>query len=305
MISDLFELLDEAVREKCPFLLVEGKDDPQIYARIAEKAGKEVKIFPVNMVEDYTSGCDNVIKAIDKLQPKFDERPENEHLVLGIIDRDSRPYRPLQEDEIDYRTLKSLFILKYYSIETYFATRNNLKKLIEKLTYLSANQITDEILDFVEDNFQNYTNSLYFISLEALKYQCSEDYSAQVQYGHHVKDKNRIDNLYEQLESQKVDLESFAESKNIEIHDLKLICKGKWYLAIYICTTNHQIKSLVQQCKDENAVIPKCAVCEIDTESCQYKYKGGYQTSGLENDILEYIDEEECQDIIQAIQNLH
>lgn len=139
MRYDLVRLLNRAIQLNKPFLLVEGKDDPQIYDRIAEKADKQVDIFPVNMVEDYASGCDNVIKAIDKLQPKFDERPENEHLVLGIIDRDSRPYRPLQEDEIDYRTLKSLFILKYYSIETYFATRNNLKKLIEKLTYLSVN----------------------------------------------------------------------------------------------------------------------------------------------------------------------
>ena len=304
MRYDLVRLLNRAIQLSKSFLLVEGKDDPQIYARIAEKADKQVDIFPVNMVEDYASGCDNVIKAIDRLQPKFDERPENEHLVLGIIDRDSRSYRPLQEDEINYQTLKSLFILKYYSIETYFATRNNLKKLIEKLTYLSANQITDEILDFVEDNFQNYTNSLYFISLEALKNACIENYQNEVGYDDNVKDSRKIQYLDSKLNTKKTDLENFTESKNIKIQDLKLICKGKWYLSIYILTTNHQIKSLAQQCKDENAVIPKCTVCEIDTESCQYKYKDGYQTSGLENDILEYIDEE-CQDIIQAIQNLY
>lgn len=162
-------------------------------------------------------------------------------------------------------------------------------------------------MDFVEGNFQNYTNSLYFISLEALKNACIKNYQNEVQYeDDSVKDWGKFQYLSSKLNAKKEELESFAESKNIEIHDLKLICKGKWYLAIYICTTNHQIKSLVQQCKDENAVIPKCAVCETDTESCQYKYKDVYKKANpiLENDILEYIDEEECEDIIQAIQNL-
>ena len=94
MKYDLYELLGIAIQTNTPFVLVEGKDDPQVYYRIAKKANKEIDIYPINTIEEYASGCDNVIKALHKLQAKFEERDENIHRILGIIDRDVRPYRP-------------------------------------------------------------------------------------------------------------------------------------------------------------------------------------------------------------------
>ncbi len=128
MKYDLFELLNVAITMNKSFLLVEGKDDKQIYARIAKKANKDFDIYLINSIEEYAEGCDSVIKALAKLQPKFLEREDNIQRVLGIIDRDSRSYRTLRSHEIDYQSLKGLFVLKHYSIETYFATRTNLKK---------------------------------------------------------------------------------------------------------------------------------------------------------------------------------
>ena len=165
MKYDLYELLGIAIQTNTPFILVEGKDDPQVYYRIAKKANKEVDIYPINTIEEYASGCDNVIKALYRLQPKFYERDENIYRILGIIDRDVRPYRSLTTDEIDFRTLKGLFVLKYYSIETYFATKNNLKKVIEKLTYATQDIISDEVLFRAEEKFNEIGNELYLISL--------------------------------------------------------------------------------------------------------------------------------------------
>ncbi len=304
MKYDLYELLNTAIFTKTAFILVEGKDDAQIYSRIAKKINKKIDIYPVNIIDEYSSGCDNVIKAIHKLQAKFEERKDNIDKVLGIIDRDVRPYRPLSSDNIDYKTLKGLFILKYYSIETYFATKNNLKKLIEKLTYANQNIITEEVLNIVENNFNKITNELYTISLEALKNSCLTDYNSIVGYDDDkIKEEDRRKYIFRKLQSKKTELKNFADKINVNINDLKQVCKGKWYLYNYIIKTLQQIKHLKIMCK--KAEILQCKSCKVENfDDCDYKYKGGYQISGIYNDIFEYIDETECQDIIQRMTGL-
>ncbi len=215
MKYDLYELLGVAILTNTPFVLVEGKDDPQIYERIAKKANKQIDIYPINTIEEYASGCDNVIDALNILQPKFDEREDNENKILGIIDRDVRPYRNLEPDEIDYRILKGLFVLKYYSIETYFATKNNLKKVIKKLTYATQDILTDEIIMKVEEGFNYIHNELYLISLEALKNACITDYSSIVSYDDdNIKEEGRRKYLYDRLKSKEQDLNIFVNEKN-------------------------------------------------------------------------------------------
>ncbi len=304
MKYDLYELLGIAIQTNTPFVLVEGKDDPQVFYRIAKKADKEVDIYPINTIEEYASGCENVIKALHRLQPKFEERDENINRILGIIDRDVRPYRSLTSDEIDFRTLKGLFVLKYYSIETYFATKNNLKKLIEKLTYATHDIISDEVLFRVEEKFNEIGNELYLISLEALKNSCLMGYSSIVGYDDdNIKEIDRRKHIFRKLKSKENELNLFANEKNIKYTDLKLICKGKWYLYNFLRETNKQIKKMSEMCK--NAKIIQCKSCKVENyNDCNYKYKGGYQISGIYNDIFEYIDDTECQDIIQRMTEL-
>ena len=304
MKYDLFDLLNVAIITDTPFVLVEGKDDSQIYYRIAKEINKKIEIYPVNTIDDFSSGCDSVVKAILKLQPKFEERPENINRLLGIIDRDVRPYRELGESEIDYTLLKGLFILRYYSIETYFATKRNAGKIIEKLTYLPAEMIDNELLQFIEADFISFNSILYFISLEALKNACSRDYVTILGYeDDSIRDANRITYLYSQIELKKSDLELFAIQKGLSIDDLKKICKGKWYLYHYVNKLNEKIKTLQTHCKNNH--IKQCKSCEVQHyEDCFYKYKAGYQPIGLYNDIFEYVDTEECDDIIQKFNQL-
>ncbi len=304
MKYDLFELLDIAIRTNTSLVLVEGKDDPQIYLRISKSINKNIDVYPINTIEDYASGCDNVIKAVDKLQPKFSERVDNENRVLGIIDRDVRPYRELCDSEIDYTRLKGLFILRYYSIETYFATKRNAGKIIEKLTYLSAEMIDNDLLQFIEEGFISFSPILYLVSLESLKNACTRDYAKVVGYDDDsIKDTNKIMYLYPQLESKKTDLELFATQKGLSVDDIKKICKGKWYLYHYVNKLHEKIKILQIHC--QNNEIKQCKSCKVQHhEDCYYKYKKGYQDHVLYNDIFEYIDTEECYDIIQRFNQL-
>ncbi|MFT6147822.1 MAG: hypothetical protein ACJAUH_000501 [Saprospiraceae bacterium] len=304
---NLPELLNTAIMTDTPFLLVEGVDDVQVYENIAEKAEKEVTIYIINNIEEYeTAGCDNVIKAIDKLQPKLAERADNIRRFLGIIDRDVRPYRGVQVDEIDFTKLydKGLFILKYYSIETYFATKANLKKLIRKHTSLPSNMINDGLLNLVESEFNNIGEELYFISLEALKNACDTDYNGIVGYSNNsINNEHRRNHFNQQLIVKRNDLDVFAVNLGLNSNDLKLICKGKWFLNNYISRTYAQIQDLSNRCISKE--ISQCQSCIAgNAKSCQYKHIKGYNISNVYNDILEYVDEVECKDIIERLQLL-
>ncbi|MFK7904972.1 MAG: DUF4435 domain-containing protein [Chitinophagales bacterium] len=304
MKYDLFELLNVAITMNKSFLLVEGKDDKQIYARIAKKANKDFDIYLINSIEEYAEGCDSVIKALAKLQPKFLEREDNIQRVMGIIDRDSRSYRTLHPHEIDYQSLKGLFVLKHYSIETYFATRTNLKKIIEKVTYLSSDMVTDEILNVVEMGFQKSKEELYFLSLEALKNACIEEYEAVLGYENDsVKDYKQRQRLYLQVIGKIEELEVFAQEKNLTIDNLKEVCKGKWFLHIFLKKCLEQIKTLSEMCR--KGEIQQCKSCKVGIfTDCSYKAKKGYKAEGLCNDVLEYVDEVECVDIIERFKEL-
>ena len=109
---DLFDALARARMISEPMIIVEGKDDYQIYQSIADIVKPNLEVYQADEFENYEAGCKGVIKCLEVLQPKFEERPDNIRKVLGIIDRDARPYRN------DLPThLKGLFVTKYYSIE--------------------------------------------------------------------------------------------------------------------------------------------------------------------------------------------
>ncbi len=304
MKYDLSELLNTSIITGTPVLLVEGKDDFQVYNRIATSISKTVDIYPINTIEDYASGCESVIEAVHKLQPKYKEREDNDRRIIGIIDRDVRPYRELAEGEIDYKTLTGLFILKHYSIETYFATKQNLAKIIEKHTYLSHDSVTDEIVDLVEQNFDPIKEDLYLVSLEALKNACTHDYSSVFGYDNDdLKNSGGLNHFRTQLTPRTDDLLRFAEGKALSEEDLKLICKGKWYLSHYVNTAYEKIKQLLELCR--NNEIPQCRSCSTGNQNdCLYKHKTGYQPQAIVNDIMEYVDKDECSDIIRMLESL-
>lgn len=299
---DLFNIVNVAIMLNEPIVIVEGKDDYQIYQHIAEEINPKIQVYQVNEFENYEEGCTGVIKCIEVLQPKFDERVGNVKKVLGIIDRDVRHFR----GELPTH-LKGLFITKHYSIETYFATRENLRKLISKISYSPLQDITNEILAFVESNFQNSLESLYLLSLEALKNACIQDYEAKVEYDFSpakISASHFLENVTPQLDAKTADLVVFAQSKNVSIQDIKLIAKGKWYLYWFVNQCYTKIKELKENC--QNASITQCRSCKVGNQhNCLFKLKQEtYRIEILQDDMLSFIDKEECADIIEVIKSL-
>jgi hypothetical protein len=141
---DLFDMVSASIMNNEPLVIVEGKDDYAIYQTIANSINPNVQVYQVNEFENYEQGCTGVIKCMEILQPKFGERTDNINKILGIIDRDVRYFRGEMPDLI------GLFITKHYSIETYFATHENLRKLISKLSFLPLQDIHDDVLVFVQ-----------------------------------------------------------------------------------------------------------------------------------------------------------
>lgn len=303
MRYDLSDILVEAIKNNEPIIIVEGKDDQQIYYKLTQKINPSIQIYPINLFEDFGPGCENVIEAITKLQPKFLERTDNIKFILGVIDKDSRPYRGTMPSN----HLKGIFITKFYSIETYFATIKNLIALIAKITFQSPHKITPDLLAFVEQNIESSIENLYYISLEALKHSCVENYSTTLSYDtseNEVVKKKGQDYLMGLISPKKEFLDLFAIEKSITIQDIKHICKGKWFLYNYVYRAYYNIEQLSQKCR--NAEIQQCESCKVGNyDDCLYKLKKGkYPYEYIYDDMFEFIDFNEMKDIMEALEKL-
>jgi hypothetical protein len=307
MKLDLSVAFANAIMTREPMVIVEGKDDWQIYTKLAKLIDVNVQVYQVNEFEDYAAGCFHVIACLDSLQPELAKKADNIHFILGVIDRDVRPFR----NELPTH-LKGLFVTKYYSIETYFATRQNLLELISNVTSMESSYIEDSILDFVEELFNQSLVDLYYISLEALKHACVPGYSAVVSYsdkgGEVFKEvikyllgdgKNYTLN---QIEPKKTELDIFASGFGLGVKDLKYITKGKWYLYFFVYCGLQQFRQLSQKCKDAKI----CRSCKVGNhQDCLFKLKRkNLQPEELYERILNVIDLQECEDIIQAFHKL-
>lgn len=302
MKYDLFERFNEAIMTHQPMIIVEGRDDFKIYHKIAQSIRLNVEIYQVHEFEDYEAGCRGVIKCIAVLQPKFEERPDHITKILGVIDRDIRPFR----GELPMNLL-GLFVTQYYSIETYFATDENLRQLIAHITASPLQNIDNEIVTFVQTDFYHHLETFYFLCLEALKKACVEGYDSCVRYEMSpmtLSNKKFIEEVLPQLELKKQDLNAFAATFPISIKDIRLIAKGKWYLYWFVNQTYPKIKALKEACKARQ--IPQCRSCRVGNyEDCLLKTNQKiYTLETLQENLLNFIDESACTDIIAAFQQL-
>lgn len=300
--NDLFETLNTAIQLHKSIVIVEGKDDYQIYQNIANHIkATHIEVCQADEFEDFDAGCRGVIACIEKLQPKFEERTENINKILGVIDRDVRQFR----GELPIH-LKGLFITKHYSIETYFATQSNLQKLINKVTFTTSRDVGNGVLELVENEFNNFLPDLYLLSLEALKNACVVNYDKKVCYDDaegKIADRTSRTHLLGLLQPKESELHSFATEKDISQNDIKLIVKGKWYLFSYAFYTYPILKELQDKCN--NAEIIQCRSCNVGNyDKCLYKIKAIYTPQQLCDELLGFIDENECTDIITAFKKL-
>lgn len=303
MKHDLEEWITEAIMSNTPVVVVEGYDDIQFYEKIILDLGKEINVEAVENIEGYGEGSDNVIKFIENLQPKFEERSDNIRYILGIIDKDVRDYR----EELPDPKYVGLLILKYYSQESHYITRENAIDLILKLTSVSSKCLNEKIeTEIVKDLTENDFNDLYYFSLEALKNACETDYESVIKYSDSA-DKlfaeNNKPRLLQQINLKKTDLDEFAKSKNIEFKDLKYIAKGKWILNVFARYLINKIPQIQEQCGVTEGIT--CNFCSIGNNAkCMWRMKYKFSHSHIPTLISNFLIDSEISYIKDRLRRL-
>lgn len=270
-MSDVFtyeadELLTEAIMSSTPIIIVEGSDDVPFYEEIVNSLEKEIEVYASENLDISSgkSGCNGVKTCLKEIKASSNGL-DLEKYILGIIDKDVSEYRGDEDTDLD-----GLLILKYYSIESHFINKENVKYLINQMTNASTsllNQLNleDEIFEQVQSN----SSELYYISLEALKAECETSYTPEYRYSNSIMQIVN-DNYIEKLSGKTIDLDIFATSKNItnSFDNLLFIVKGKWFLEFFILKMKDILKDLSTKCNQSK----HCQFCKTGrTEQCSFR----------------------------------
>lgn len=263
-------------------ILVEGSYDIKKYESILSNSENikdgsfcdSVKVIPIDTIAKNTNnteemfyvGCEGIISALldldnNILQHKADINAEKH--ILGIIDKDIRNHR---ENINPIPTNNKLFLLPYYSIESFYINEESVRIILKK----SINSISLIDNEIVSDLFNNSLNDtidfLFYPVLDAYLKATDPNHSPlagyEFEYGY-VKEKLKKDEYtpIKELSKQiiKKDISTFLD-----------ICKGKWFLECWLEKLIDRIKNLSNLCR--NKKIKQCQYCTIKSENkCQYK----------------------------------
>lgn len=282
-VKTINHLFTDAIFHKKPLVIVEGKDDPKKFRNIFEKSSnkkpliKASELINKNEAEKYGAGYKGVSAIIKDL---FDNPIHNKNdlfkYILGVIDKDSSKY--CERTGCDYPIL---YVLKYYSIESYFISKESIGFIFDFLIDGENHNLTDQIFENNYEKFKIFAlEQLYYPSLEALKLSCVDGYDCIGGYSTHPSHiKNMVkDDLYLPKISS---LDSFALDKNIQknFDFLFDICKGKWFLARFIEFSLSESGKLENLCSDS----VKCDYCaENLSDKCVYKVEGVIHANAIE-----------------------
>ena len=177
----------------------------------------------------------------------------------------------------------NLLVLKYYSYETHLITDVTIKRIIEQLTKIPGSLITQEVVDWLKQDFENYSKELYYFSLEALKKMLDNAYCSSMTYGLDGGAVIGGAKMYRwKLIEEKVnDLEQFAMLHSISKSDLKYIAKGKWFLATWCDYLIKKAKDLHFMCGTQ---IPQCEYCKVgQSNKCLWRQSSSFQVVEIES----------------------
>ena len=295
MVPSLNDLLSSAIMNNEPLIIVEGYDDVSYYNEIANQLQKRVNVKAVETIREFIdkSGCEHVISAIEKIEMVIGQNLDRhiaEKYILGIIDGDAREYR---NAGIISSTL--FLVLKVYSVESHFDVNEILIKFIKNHTYIDNKLLENnqsKILSYVKQSIPENYQTLWYISLEALKTACDENYNQSL-----VRYKpdsiirffklSQFENqeIMNTLMAKRTELDEFANEKGLSIVDIKKIAKGKWLLEVYIYSIMSKIKNLSIACKE--GVVKRCPYCLAtqtkSSEHCQYKSRINFVENNLKS----------------------
>lgn len=283
---EIDELLNQAIMSKVPCFIVEGVDDICIYERLAKSANVDCEVYSADMISGLTGGNNAIITAMQTLESlPMPGTSKVHHFVVGIVDRDARPYRQ------EMPTEQSVFCLRVYSIESHFVSEHSIRPSIAKLTRFSRQDQVDA--DLILSNIESALSNLYYFSLEALKSATLPSYVPVVGYSANVG--RRKDPLtIAQLQAKKSELDTFAASHSLtnSLSSMKEFSKGKWLLTAFAEELFNEISKLKQECK--SSLISKCRMCLLDPNAaCLFSLRDGYTKSALNSMLVDFIENPE------------
>jgi len=285
------------LRKKKPYILVEGKDDIAFYENIIESIDRDYIVKPIGIYK-YTSNCSAVIEFMQELN-EIVTKDEHHKYFLGIIDGDARKQRNELPSENSL-----LYILQYYSWESYFISQEIVKKSIKNFLK-TRTLLTDEVIEHLYKEYieQYLFNELWLCGLKRLRdgeadKECNQDNSI-----------NRLDkdeNFLIELKKLENDLFDFADKKGIKLsHEILLeITKGKWALDFFVKKYLQLLKKLPNLCK-KGEIIP-CDYCEEkDFENCLYELNAHYREEHIRASITNLIDIDSLSPIKERLKQLN
>jgi len=285
-------------KKKIPYILVEGKDDIAFYENIVESIGKNYVVKPIGRYKN-SSNCIAVIEFMQELDEVLN-KDEHRQYFLGIIDGDARK----QRDDFPHEN-SLLYILEYYSWESYFINKEVVSKSLKK--YLKTKSlITEELIEYLYKNYiEKYLNEeLYLCALKRLRDFQNDEYCNNSDNS--INRLDRDNGFQENLKNIKDELEDFAKARNIRRENLLEIAKGKWALSFFVKKYLQAIKNLPNLCKNKEIIdICCCDYCQNeDFNNCLYHTKIKYKEEYIEADIINLVNLSSLQPIKNRIKQL-
>lgn len=255
------EILNEAIMSKTPFVVVEGVDDVPVYERLLESIEKDIIVIDIKNLTN-SEGCHGVTEFILNLNSLSYNGELGRHIV-GIIDRDIRPYR----NEV-IEGINNIIMLNYYSIESHFLSLESVEHIVKNTTR-AGRLLNDQVLTMIYSKaIEETIDIIFYPSLDALKNGCVEGYSSTFRYRMSIEQVLNI-NL---TEDKKNELDLFSEEKSLSrnLESILLFSKGKWIFKLFCSKVINIIDDLNVMCREGK--ILKCQYCLNGNEDdCQYK----------------------------------
>ena len=285
MKYEISEILNTAIMTKSISIIVEGVDDIQIYDSIAKSINKNAEIFPIETIEGYAPGCNQIIVAMNDVAEIPQSSVNYDNYIVGIIDKDIKDYR----NEIPTNPL--ILTLKYYSMESHFVDKEVLPSIFELITKTPRSLITSDFIAHLYELVTLDIDDFFLICIESLKNSLNADYESDFAYSY---SEGRIfsEDDIGKVRLKRDELNSFADSLSIsrDLNSLKKISKGKWLLHFFCVKT----LGAAQQYKDLCGTQPvqQCVMCAGNGHSashCLYKLKDSITTKNLKHLIMNNI----------------
>lgn len=292
------ELLNEAIMTGVPSVIVEGIDDIALYSKIFERVCFDVEIYPVETIEGYGEGCEQVLNAIKDLNEIESTRHLLSSNMLGVIDKDVRDFR----DEIP--EIEPVLVLNHYSIESHFVSKNIIGSCLRQLSKINTELVTEQLCSQIIEDIEEKLVDLYYFSLESLKGATDPNYQSDFSYSQpwgRMKDDVKKSQIFQKREG----LDSYATGLNLEpsLDVLKSISKGKWLIEAFSDELLKSLRGLHKLCEEER--LQSCAACITSAhEKCLYRLREGVTRNSVKHVAFSDVSSDEFSYIVERVSSM-